>query len=287
MKYENKIERENELYKNLKIDCEKCFGLCCIALYFSATEGFPEDKMAGKPCINLQNDFRCSIHKKLSQKGLKGCTAYDCFGAGQKVAKVTYRGHDWNQNSEIAKQMCDVFLVMRQLHEMLWYLAEAFSVQTNSVIHDEISRLISETERLTFLDADSLVNIDIELHRNAVNSMLKKTSEIIRSKMISGQKNTLNRKKTVAGRLDLFGLDLRKINLRGADLRGAFLIAANLSGTDLSGADLIGADLRDADLRGANLAECIFVTQAQINTAKGDADTKLPSSLTHPAYWNR
>lgn len=287
MKYENKIKRDNELYKNLKIDCERCFGLCCIALYFSAAEGFPTDKVAGKPCINLQNDFRCSIHKKLSQKGLKGCTAYDCFGAGQKVAQVTFQRHDWNQNSELAKQMCDVFLVMRQLHEMLWYLSEAFSVQTNSLIHDEISKLISETEKLTFLDAASLRNIDIESHRNAVNSMLQMTSEMVRSKMINVQKNTLKRKKTIAGRLDLFGADLSKTNLRGADLRGAFLIAANLSGTDLSGADLIGADLRDADLRGANLAECIFVTQAQINTAKGDTNTKLPSSLMHPAYWDR
>ncbi|RII35831.1 pentapeptide repeat-containing protein [Clostridium chromiireducens] len=287
MKCENRIERDDELYKNLKIDCEKCFGLCCIALYFSAAEGFPTDKVAGRPCINLQKNFRCSIHKKLSQKGLKGCTAYDCFGAGQKVAQVTYRGRDWNQNSEVEKQMCEVFLVMRQLHEMLWYLTEAFSVQTNSLIHEEIRKLISETEKLTFLDAASLMNIDIEAHRNVVNSMLQEISEMVRSKMISGQKNTLKRKKTIAGRLNLFGVDLRKTNLRGADLRGAFLIAANLSGTDLSGADLIGADLRDANLRGANLAGCIFVTQAQINTVKGDASTKLPSSLIHPMYWDK
>jgi hypothetical protein len=33
-----------ELYDGLKIDCEKCFGFCCIALYFSASEGFPADK---------------------------------------------------------------------------------------------------------------------------------------------------------------------------------------------------------------------------------------------------
>nr|WP_312289952.1 pentapeptide repeat-containing protein [Clostridium chromiireducens] len=287
MKCENRIERDDELYKNLKIDCEKCFGLCCIALYFSAAEGFPTDKVAGRPCINLQKNFRCSIHKKLSQKGLKGCTAYDCFGAGQKVAQVTYRGRDWNQNSEAEKQMCEVFLVMRQLHEMLWYLTEAFSVQTNSLIHEEIRKLISETEKLTFLDAASLMNIDIEAHRNVVNSMLQEISEMVRSKMTSGQKNTLKRKKTIAGRLNLFGVDLRKTNLRGADLRGAFLIAANLSGTDLSGADLIGADLRDANLRGANLAGCIFVTQAQINTVKGDASTKLPSSLIHPMYWDK
>ena len=80
---------ESKLDKELRVDCKKCFGLCCIALYFSASEGFPTNKDAGKPCINLQSDFTCSVHQNLRKKGLKGCTAYDCFGAGQKVYQVT------------------------------------------------------------------------------------------------------------------------------------------------------------------------------------------------------
>ena len=43
-----------DLASNLKIDCEKCFGFCCSALYFAKAEGFPEDKVAGKPCMNLK-----------------------------------------------------------------------------------------------------------------------------------------------------------------------------------------------------------------------------------------
>lgn len=287
MSNENKIKRNKELYKDLKIDCEKCFGFCCVALYFSASEGFPTDKEAGKPCINLQPDFRCAVHKKLREKGLKGCTAYDCFGAGQKVAQVTYKGQDWRKDKELAKQMFDVFLIMRQLHEMLWYLTEALTVQSNDVIKDKIRKLIDETERLTNLEPVHLMKIDINSHRDAVNFLLQQTSEMVRYKVIVGQKNTLKRKKTIAGRLDLFGADLRKTNLRGADLRGAFLIAANLSGTNLSGADLIGADLRDADIRGADLSESMFVTQSQINTARGDSSTKLPESLAYPTYWNK
>lgn len=65
-------------------------------------------------------------------------------------------------------------------------------------------------------------------------------------------------------------------------MRGACLIAADLRGTDLSGADFIGADLRDADIRGTELTKSIFLTQAQLNVAKGDSSTKIPSSLTHP-----
>lgn len=285
MIYQNDAKGDKELYENLRVDCEKCFGFCCVALYFSASEGFPTNKDAGKPCLNLQSDFSCAIHKDLRQKGLKGCTAYDCFGAGQKVAQITYDGHDWQQVQESAKQMFEVFLIMRQLHEMLWYLTEALMKQTNSTIKDKLSHLVSETERLTYLNADSLIELDVAAHRNDVNALLQQTSELVRAKALKGQKTNLKRKKTTAGRLDLFGADLRKTNLRGADLRGAFLIAADLRGTDLSGADLIGADLRDADLRGANLTDSMFITQSQINTAKGDSNTKLPISLARPIYW--
>jgi uncharacterized protein YjbI with pentapeptide repeats len=48
---------------------------------------------------------------------------------------------------------------------------------------------------------------------------------------------------------------------------------------------MIGADLRDADVRGADLSESLFLTQAQINAAKGDRATKLPPLLERPFYW--
>jgi len=35
--------------QNLKADCGNCFGLCCVALYFAASEGFPNDKKQGQP----------------------------------------------------------------------------------------------------------------------------------------------------------------------------------------------------------------------------------------------
>ncbi len=44
MTYKSEAIFNKELYEDLIIDCEKCFGFCCIALYFSASEGFPVDK---------------------------------------------------------------------------------------------------------------------------------------------------------------------------------------------------------------------------------------------------
>jgi uncharacterized protein YjbI with pentapeptide repeats len=287
MAYENRVNCGKELYESLKVDCEKCFGFCCVALYFSASEGFPTDKDAGKPCINLQPDFKCAVHKNLREKGLKGCTAYDCFGAGQKVAQVTYGGQDWRKNPETAKEMFDVFLVMRQLHEMLWYLRDAFRIQHDSSMKDKISNMIDETVKITNLDADSLIKLDLVVHRHKVNALLLKTSEAVRMKALRGKKATLKSKKMIAGRLNFIGTDLRKVNLRGENLSGALLIAADLRGADLSGTDLIGADFRDADLRGADLTNSIFITQVQINAAKGDFNTRLPVSLAPPAYWDK
>lgn len=50
---------------------------------------------------------------------------------------------------------------------------------------------------------------------------------------------------------------------------------------------MIGADLRDADIRGTDLSNSIFLTQSQINSAKGDDSTSIPSTLQRPAHWNQ
>lgn len=92
MTYENKSNCDIRIFEDLKNNCKKCFGFCCVALYFSASEGFPNNKEAGKPCANLQHDFSCTIHNSLIDKGLKGCTAYDCFGDGKKLLKLHIMG---------------------------------------------------------------------------------------------------------------------------------------------------------------------------------------------------
>lgn len=272
-------------HSNLRADCENCFGLCCVALYFSASEGFPINKDAGEPCLNLKLDYRCCVHENLLERGLKGCIAFDCFGAGQKVAQVSYGGHDWRRAPECSNQMFEVFLIMRQLHELLWYLTEALMLQPARPIHAALNSMLDQTERLTYLSPDSLKELDVVAHRADVNSLLLKTSELVRSEARRGQKTYSRSKKTLGRGADLMGADLTRVDLRGANLRGAYLIATDLKGNDLNGTDFIGADFRDADLRGADLSKSIFLTQAQLNVAKGDISTKLPASLTRPRHW--
>jgi len=53
----------------------------------------------------------------------------------------------------------------------------------------------------------------------------------------------------------------------------------------LDRADLLGADLRGADLAGARLGSALFLTQFQVNGARGDALTTLSAELERPPYW--
>ena len=139
---------------------------------FSASADFAIDKQAGHPCPNLQPDFGCAIHHELRQTGFPGCAVYDCLGAGQKVAQITFGGRDWRSTPQIAPRMFEVFAVMRQLHELLWLLTEALTLQPARPLHGELRLALEDTEGLTRKSADALVELDVAAHRRAVNLSL-------------------------------------------------------------------------------------------------------------------
>jgi hypothetical protein len=120
--------------------------------------------------------------------------------------------------------------------------------------------------------------------------------------------------------LDLREADLHLADLKGAHLKGATLAGAHLENADLTGAhlevailigaQLTGAHLEDAhldralldeahlegahlnhahlagaSLGGAHLAGAGGVIQEQINSARGDATTKLPPHIDMPESW--
>lgn len=70
----------------------------------------------------------------------------------------------------------------------------------------------------------------------------------------------------------LSNADLSDTNLEGASFVGAYLGGARFGGAVITGANFSGAELADA----RNL------TQAQLNTACGDATTALPHRMTIP-----
>jgi uncharacterized protein YjbI with pentapeptide repeats len=262
--------------QRLRADCARCFGLCCVAPAFTASADFALDKPAGHACPNLRPDFRCGIHDRLRERGFPGCTAYDCFGAGQQVAQVTFGGRDWRQAPETAARMFEAFATMRQLHELLRYLTEALTMAPARPLHADLRSALDQTERMTYRDADALRELDLAGHRDRVNVLLVRVSELVRA----GAGRRVDRRGA-----DLAGADLRGADLRRANLRGAYLIGARLTGADLRLADVTGADLRGADLAGADLRDSLFLTRSQLDAARGDGATRLPDGLRRPRHW--
>lgn len=270
----------------LKANCEQCFSLCCVSLPFSASSDFAIDKGAAQPCPHLQANFRCSIHSQLRQQGFRGCTVYDCFGAGQHVSQHTFNGMDWRQSPGSASMMYEVFPIVRQLHELLWYLHEALRYELAQSLRDALQTVLDDIERLTQGTPAELLALDVPAVRERANQLLLQTSQLVRSEAIRSLRIP-QRSRTYDERgADLMGAKLRNADLRAANLRGAYLIAADLRGADLRAADLIGADFRDADIRDADLSTSLFLTQMQLHAARGNDLTKLPPFLNSPWHWD-
>lgn len=280
----NHPHNNQNIHNDLKADCANCFGLCCVALPYAKSADFAFDKEGGTSCSNLQADYRCGIHSDLRKKGFKGCTVYECFGAGQKVSQITYKGKNWRDNKGQAKEMFDVFPIMQQLHEMLLFLHEARSLEVAKPLINDLQVAIEKTDYFTTLSPKSILELDVLTHRAFINELLLRTSELVRAKAPQ-TKNKKQQHKIKRGS-DYIGAKLKGADLSGSNLRGALLIAADLRESDMRMTDLIGADLRDADLSGANLTGSIFLTQAQINSAKGDSNTRLPYHIKFPEHWD-
>jgi uncharacterized protein YjbI with pentapeptide repeats len=252
----------------LRADCSRCAGLCCVAPPFARSADFAFDKPAGVACRHLLLDNRCGIHDRLRGEGMPGCTVFDCFGAGQRITQQTFGGRSWRETPALAAAQFAVLPVVRQLHEMLWYLAEAAD------LGEDVRDLRDRVDALAAGSAEQLPGVDVGAVRAEVGELLACVSERVRGGGGADHRGA-----------DLVGRDLREASLDGASLRGALLIGADLRGARLDRADLLGADLRGADVRGTDLSTCLFLTQPQVSAARGDVGTAIPAVLRRPLHW--
>ncbi|HWG13289.1 MAG TPA: pentapeptide repeat-containing protein [Streptosporangiaceae bacterium] len=263
----------------LHADCARCAGLCCVAPGFTASADFAISKKPGQACPHLRTDFGCEIHDRLRPLGFPGCTTFDCYGAGQQVIQVTFEGRNWRSDPELAAAQFASFAVMRQLHEMRWHVTQALAL-TRGLGDGQLLADLTQADQTLRGHADSspaaLAALDVDPLWATTTAVLRRASQLIRGDVPPGRERS---------GADLMGRHLAGVDLRRASLRGAYLIGTNLAGADLRLADLAGADLRGAQLAGADLSTSLFLTQAQLDAARGDARTKLPPALRHPAHW--
>ncbi len=271
------IHNENTiLLESLKPDCSKCSGLCCTALLFSEMDGFPESKAAGKPCMNLQKDFRCKIHRELEKNRMKGCIGYDCFGAGQQVTQSIYFGQTWQNVPEQAKEIFDVFIVVFQLYQIRYFLLESMAILPAKVLKNDIKALAEENEMICNCKPQNIITFDIEDYRNRVNVLLKQVCTLLQKSLCCENKKCAS---------DFLLRNFKNKDMRGLDLSTKLLIAAKFNNCVFDGTIFLGADTRDADFGDADLRDAVFLSQGQINSAKGNRNTKLPQYLDYPITW--
>ncbi|AEV88469.1 hypothetical protein ACWT_7459 [Actinoplanes sp. SE50] len=250
--------------RHLAADCTKCAALCCVAPAFAKSSDFAVTKPAGQACRNLGDDFRCTIHEVLPERGFRGCVVFDCFGAGQRITQETFGGRDWRGAPELAGAMFATLPVMRRLHELLWLLTEALKLGEARRLHPKLAAARDEIEMVAARSADELRGLDVEPYRQRAVPLLRRASELARAG-IGGRRPD-------HGGAQLIGRGFRGADLRGASFRGALLIGADLRGADLRRADFTGADLRGADLRGADLTGALFLAASQLRAAMTDDD---------------
>jgi hypothetical protein len=246
-----------------------------VAPAFARSSEFAIDKPAGVPCPNLADDHRCSIHDRLRGAGFAGCAAYDCYGAGQRLAQETFGGRDWRVHHEVAAPMLAALAVLRGLHELLWYLGDALALSSSESLAAELGWVTGQVEEAAAAPADRILGVDVEALRSLTAPLLREASRLARAGYDGDD----------LADHDLTGRDLRALDLRGACLRGARLLGADLRDTDLERADLLGADLRGADLRGTHLADALYLTRTQLGGARGDRRTTIPGDLERPRHW--
>ncbi|WP_267423217.1 MULTISPECIES: pentapeptide repeat-containing protein [unclassified Curtobacterium] len=269
--------------EDLGADCANCFGLCCVALAFTKSADFPFDKDAGEPCTNLDGVDGCRIHPHLRDRGFKGCTVFDCFGAGQKVSRQTFAGRSWRDDDDTRAAMFGTFPIVRRLHELLWYLDEAIDLVTGAVDPAPWVATFEHVRVLSDGTPSALAELDVDAEYDAARPLLVRASDIARRDVVTTRQPRSQR--SLEPGADLMGAQLRGRDLSGLTLRGSTAIAADLRDARLHRCDLLGVDLRDADLSGADLTGAVYLTQMQVNSAQGDAATVLPTGFERPSHW--
>ena len=156
-------------------DCGSCAALCCVATSFEASEDFAFDKPAGVACRHLTRESRCEIHATLVERGLRGCAAYDCYGAGQRATRAFAGARE----AELERD--DAFLRLRVVHELLWLLTEALALCPP--VHAEVrAQLALEIEGLDSIASGpvaALLEVDLDARGREARAALRRVGDAL------------------------------------------------------------------------------------------------------------
>jgi hypothetical protein len=84
--------------------------------------------------------------------------------------------------------------------------------------------------------------------------------------------------------VNLAGANLYMANLDSATFNSSILIDTNMMLADCGRCSFSGADLKGAEFHSADLSQAV-ITQEQLESAKGNAQTRLPPNMNRPSHW--
>ncbi|WP_257968024.1 hypothetical protein [Peribacillus deserti] len=103
-----------------------------------------------------------------------------------------------------------MFPIMQQLYEMLVFLSESLCLTYTRSIHTQLEAALLETERLTNLCPQFLLELDLPSHRSVVNTLLLQTSELVRGKVPEKKSHTRKKPDKTRKVSDFIGANLRR-----------------------------------------------------------------------------
>jgi Pentapeptide repeats (8 copies) len=126
-----------------------------------------------------------------------------------------------------------------------------------------------------------------DLHDGDLEGVHLKNAYLMRTHLERANLMGANLKRAILALAHLEKAQLEGAHLEEAVMGGAYLTGAWLTHAHLEKANLGLANLDGAHLEGADLTGSYNLTQQQVNSAIGDATTKLPSGLVMPESWKR
>jgi hypothetical protein len=159
----------------LVADCARCAALCCVWSTFDASDDFAFSKPAGVACPNLRRDCRCAVHDELAIRGLGGCAAYDCHGAGPRATRL-FAGAELTD-----RERHDVFAVLRDAHELLWLLGGAARLcpPSHGDLQAELVRAVEAVDAVAAGTVAALLDADLRPHRAEARQLLRRLRDAL------------------------------------------------------------------------------------------------------------
>ncbi|MEG0368068.1 MAG: pentapeptide repeat-containing protein, partial [Coprobacillus sp.] len=206
------------------------------------------------------------VHDSLHERGLRGCLNFDCLGAGQWL--TTLFQEDLQASRE--QVLFSLFPEVMQMHQTMWYLLELHNFTLSAEETHQINHLLSTVQAIASIK--QLTAFDVQAFQSDANELIKKI--IFRN--ISANDN----------HHQYMGHDFKGRSLSNYDLHMKVAIGADFRNCSLENTIFLGTDVRDADFTGCDLTKALFLTQAQVNSMKGNDQTILPTHLHRPETWN-